>query len=352
MGKAYSKELLKVKALCDYLAKTKEPKMKWMWGEALLGYSMSLLDAEMGTDDYTAFLTAYCDYYVLNQPRVDYADTAAPALITYAMQKKTGNKDYAALTNRVLDYIKHEPRVLGDAVNHLGKSPESKFYPKSIWVDSLMMFSVFPALYAKETNDAELLDFAAKQPVIYAGYMQDANKHLWYHSYWVKAKRSHPQSEIFWGRGNGWVMAALPMILQQIGQEHQQAASIIKLLKLTADALLPHQQADGSFTTVIGKKSYRELSATALIAAGLMQGYRMGWLAEEKYKNAGIKAFLTVADSIKLTTDQVLLPEISAPTIPLQIFPCTCYRLTPKGNNWSYGVAAAVFAAIEYEKLV
>ena len=41
----------KVKRLADYIAATEEPKMKWMWGEALLGYALDELDKENGTQD-------------------------------------------------------------------------------------------------------------------------------------------------------------------------------------------------------------------------------------------------------------------------------------------------------------
>lgn len=348
----HTPELTHVIELCDYLTRTLDPKMRWMWGEALFGYSLSLLDEYLETETYTPFLKAYCDYYVQHPPRVDYADTAAPALITYYMQKKNGDPGYAHLTARVLDYIFYEPRILGDAVNHLGKSPEGWFYPKSIWVDSLMMFGVFPAIYAQENNDKELLEFAARQPRLYAGYMQDPERHLWYHSYWVKANRPHPGRGIFWGRGNGWVMAALPMLLDRIGPDHTQACVIRKLLRQTADALLPCQLADGSFPTVLGRPTYPEQSATALIASGLLHGVRCGYLPPEPYRSAGKKAFGAVMRHLCKTPDgKILLTDISAPTIPLQIFPYTCYRLTPKGSNWPYGVAAAVFAALEYDRL-
>ena len=42
--------------------------------------------------------------------------------------------------------------------------------------------------------------------------------------------------------------------------------------------------------------------------------------------------------------------EISGPTIPLPLLPKLGYKLTPKGDNWSYGLAALFFAAIEYKK--
>lgn len=38
------------------------------------------------------------------------------------------------------------------------------------------------------------------------------------------------------------------------------------------------------------------------------------------------------------------------PTIPLPLMPALGYRGVPKGKNWSYGVAALIFAAIEYKR--
>ena len=46
----------KVKKLADFVASTWEPKMKWMWGEALLGYALDEFDKENGTENYKKFL--------------------------------------------------------------------------------------------------------------------------------------------------------------------------------------------------------------------------------------------------------------------------------------------------------
>ena len=70
----------KVKRLADFVTKTSESKMKWMWGEALLGYALDELDRATGKTDYTAFLRAYCDYWAKVDPAVDQSDTAAPGL--------------------------------------------------------------------------------------------------------------------------------------------------------------------------------------------------------------------------------------------------------------------------------
>lgn len=338
--------------LADTMIKQRTPDMNWMWGQALFGYALSELDDYIKEDRYKWFTQGFCDHYVKNPPRVDQADTSAPALITYAMHKKTGNDDYKKLTDRVLEYIKNEPRVMDDAVNHLGNSFEGKFYPKSIWVDSLMMFSVFPARYAMETGDRELMDFAARQPRLYAGYMMDEEDDLWYHAYWVKAKRHHPKKKIFWGRGNGWVIAALPMILDFLPEDHIERNHILDILNKTSKALIKYQRDDGFFDTVLLNKgkTYREASATALIAAGWLNAVRKGYIDKEYFKPA-IKAIEAVEAVFKKENGNTFMTEISAPTIPLHIFPYLGYKFTPKANNLTYGVAAFIFAAIEYDKI-
>ena len=149
----------KVCELASYLTNTINPKMKWMWGEALLGYALDELDKFNNRNDHTDFLIKYCDYWVKQNPKVDQSDTLAPGLITYAMYKRTGNEAYKKLTDKVLDYIQNEPRLIGNSLNHLGSSFKAKLYPKSVWVDSLMMFSVFTSLYGNENHDKELIDY-------------------------------------------------------------------------------------------------------------------------------------------------------------------------------------------------
>ena len=339
----------KVKRLADFVASTWQPKMKWMWGEALLGYAMDELDKENGKEDYTQFLRAYCDYWAKENPAVDQSDTAAPGLITYAMYKRTGEPEYKRLTDKVLDYIRYEPRLYLDCLNHLGSSKKGKIYPRSVWIDSVMMFSVFTSLYAKENDDRELIDFAARQPKQYASMMLDEKKHLWAHSYWVDFKRAFPKGDLFWGRGNGWVICGFPMILDNIGLDHAEADGIIDLFRKTSEALLGCMREDYTFGTLLKYESYRELSATALISAGWLHGIRRGYL-DKKFLEPAIKAFEACINAMEECAEGIYMTEISGPTIPLPVLPKLGYQMVPLGKNWSYGIAALIFAAVEYKK--
>ena len=141
------------------------------------------------------------------------------------------------------------------------------------------------------------------------------------------------------------------MILDNIGLDHKEAGEIVSLFRSTSEALLRCMNPDFTFPTLLTHKSYRELSATALISAGWLHGIRCGYL-DESFKEPAIRAFYACVDVMEREGDAVYMTEISGPTIPLPLLPKLGYRMVPVGKNWSYGIAALIFAAIEYKKLL
>jgi unsaturated rhamnogalacturonyl hydrolase len=323
-----------------------------MWGDALYLWALTELDAFLGEDRYLGLTAPWCARFEATPPRVDQSDTCAPALVTWAVYRKTGDSGCLALTRRVVDYMEHEPRLFGDAPNHLGHSPEGRLYPRSIWVDSLMMFGVFAARYAAVTGNQGLMGLASRQPRLYADLLQDAATGLFRHSWWARRAAPYPAGSIFWARGNGWVMASLPMILSELGPDDAERAGVIEVLRRTAAALLPLQRPDGWWDTLLESpgRSYREASATALIAAGFMRSAREGWL-EPRYGEAGIRAFDALVESLGPPGQAPSMREVSAPTIPLPCFPRLGYALVPRRADLGYGLAALFMAAMEREKL-
>jgi unsaturated rhamnogalacturonyl hydrolase len=325
--------------------------MKWMWGQGLYNYALSLMDETHGTDEFTGFLSRYYDAHIRRGYRIESSDTAAPALGAYMLWKKTGNPAYRRVADNAAEYMHTAPRILEHLPNHMGTGVYSRVYPRSVWVDSVMMYGVFAGRYSREQNDGAFGSFAARQVPLFARYLLDTQYGLFYHSYWTAIKSHYPRRPVFWGRGNGWVMAAMPLMLPYLedGPEKEEAIAIFRGL---AHALLPYQRPDGYFQTVLHPRtrSYRESSATALIASGLMFGGRTGLLDDDCLK-AGKKAFAAVENSIREDKDGLCLPDISAPTIPVPGLPLLGYLLTPTGCNLTYGLAALIFAALEEEKL-
>ena len=333
-----------------YVAEHDPQTLNWSWGEALLLYSLSLLDDAMSEAKYLAFYQAYADHHHRQGVVVDQSDTCAPALITNELYRKTGDKKYLAMTRQGIDYLKHEPRLLEDLINHNGHSHDSRDYPKSIWVDSIMMSGVFSAIAAKDFDDSALADFARTQPKQFARYLQDPGSKLFHHSYWKILQRPYPRG-LFWGRGNGWVVAALSLFLNYLEDINAR-----RILREVSAALLPYQRPDHYFDTVVNKPgdNYRESSATALIAAGWLNALQRGYLGPE-FEKPAVNAFRAVVDNLRLAGDSAYMTEISLWTIPMFLMPYRLkygpypgYKYVKKGENIPYGVASLILAAIHY----
>ncbi len=339
----------KVFALADASTRRFAPeKLNWSWGQALYLYALSLIDTEFGQDKYTDYLRRYYDHHIETGYRVNTSDTSAPSLGAFYLAQKTGEEKYIQVVERIRRYFSETPKIVEDMPNHHGTGIESKIYPKSIWVDSIMMYGVFTNWYAYIKQDEALREFASRQPRMFAKYLLDPEENLFYHSYWTKAKTHYPREKLFWGRGNGWVMAAIPLFLGYLPEGEERDYAIEILQKLSA-ALLKYQREDGYFETVFNRvgETYKESSATMLIASGWFFGYRNGYLGREYY-DAAVKAFEAVAGDLQIKEGLLSMPYISAPTSPIQLIPYFVYKVTPRGNDWNYGLAAAFFAALEY----
>ncbi len=341
-----------IKVADTYVADHDAISLNWSWGEALLMYSLSLLDDGLGEPRYLPFYRAYADHHHETGYTVDQSDTCAPVLIANELYKKTGDEKYLEMTRAGIDYLKHEPRLVEDLINHNGHSRDSRDYPKSIWVDSLMMSGVFSAIAANDFNDPELRNFACTQPRQFAKYLQDPETGLFHHSWWKILNRPYPRN-IFWGRGNGWVIASLSLFLNYVDDKDAR-----RILNQVSAALLQRQREDGYFDTVVNKPgdNYRESSATALIAAGWLNGVNRGYL-DKAYTEPAVKAFAGVVQNIRHAGEKAYMTETSLWTIPMFLMPYRLkfgpypgYKYIKKGENISYGVASLILAGLQYHK--
>ena len=322
-------------------------KLGWSWGQALFLYALACIDSERGTEDCTPYLRRFYDHHIQKGYRLCSSDTSAPALGALYLAQKTGEQRYWDVVEAVKRYYSTAPRVLEDMPNHLGTGFESWIYPKSIWVDSIMMYGVFTNWLASVSGDEALRAFAARQPANFAHYLQDEEAGLFYHSYWTEQKTHYPRQPLFWGRGNGWVMAAVPLLLEYLPEGER--PGVEAFFTRLAAALLPYQREDGYFETVFNRpgETYKESSATMLIAAGWFYGWRAG-LLDETYFGAAKKAFHAVVNDLRVKDGLLSMPHISGPTSAMPGAPYFFYKHFPRGSDWHYGLAAAFFAALEY----
>lgn len=328
----------------------------WSWGPALFGAAAMDADAATGHDRFHRWARAWVDHHRARGTVADQSDRVAPGLVTAALWARdagaadAGTADLAS-TERIAAYVRDEPRLVDDLTNHLGSSMIGKLYPRSVWVDSLMMLGVFAARWGRASGDRRLLEIAATQPAAYAAVLQDPGG-LWHHAWWHRRRRPVPAG-VFWGRGNGWVVASLPMIMEELrlagGFEHD-LATMALLLERTSAALLACQRADGWFGTLLDEPGRPEASVTSLIGGGWLHAVRLGVL-DERFAGPALRAVAAVDRTIQWRVGpdglrQWSLPGISGPTIPVPAVGRRAYRAVPLGRDHSHGLAAQLWAAL------
>lgn len=336
----------KVIELIDAHLKSIKKEMKWMWGEALFGYALLLLDTYLKTNRYQAFIESYLNHYLNHPPKIDQSDTFAPILVSYTYDKNYQTKQFQSLTKRGLDYFLHAKPVIDFLPNHLGHSFVGKLYPKSIWVDSMMMYGFFLSLYGKYEKDATFTNLSIDTVKKFQTYLEKDG--LWHHAYWTKSKKAFPKN-IYWGRGNGWVLTSLPMIMENLSKEK---IELIKpIYQKTVSSIIKYHH-DGLYHTILNKPSHLESSANFLIYGGILKGHHLG-LVDNKTAIIAKEGYEKAFNTFIIKTQNVLkLTKVSNPTIPLYIFPKLGYKLIGVKDNWSYGLASLIFSSIAYDQYI
>ena len=144
------------------------------------------------------------------------------------------------------------------------------------------------AYYA--TRDPKCIRRAAKEMALYLDRLQLASG-LFDHADGVPYR---------WARGNGWMAAAMPMILRWIEKDDPNRARILDGYRKMMSALLKHQRRSGLWGQLIDDGgSWDETSGSAMFAYGMNEGVREGWLEDpEDYREAVLKSFRKLASSL------------------------------------------------------
>lgn len=87
-----------------------------------------------------------------------------------------------------------------------------------------------------------------------------------------------------WGRGNGFALLGVTEALTHLPASGSTPA-LLNIYRTHVAALAKHQSDDGSWRQVIDEPtSYRELTATAMIVAGMSRGVARGWIDRATYQ--------------------------------------------------------------------
>ena len=154
-----------------------------------------------------------------------------------------------------------------------------------LWIDDMYMMGLLQTQAYRATGERKYLDRVAKEMCLYLDRLQLDNG-LFNHAADVPMR---------WGRGNGWMAAAMPMILQYLKSEDKHYSRVHAGYLRMMETLLETQRPDGLWGQLVDDpSSWGETSATAMFAYSFIMGVKHGWLDAARYAPAARKAYLAV----------------------------------------------------------
>jgi rhamnogalacturonyl hydrolase YesR len=169
------------------------------------------------------------------------------------------------------------------------------------WCDALFMAPAVWAKMANITGKKKYLNFMYKEYKATTDYLYDKDEELYFRDSNYFTKKEANGAKVFWGRGNGWVFAGLPIIIRELPAKYNRKDYFVTIYKEMAAKLLKLQSADGFWhASLLDPSSYPnpEMSATAFFVYGMAWGVNNGYLDRATYLPAIIKGWKSMVTAV------------------------------------------------------
>jgi unsaturated rhamnogalacturonyl hydrolase len=212
------------------------------------------------------------------------------------------------------------------------------------WCDALFMAPTVWAKIARVSGKKKYLDFLYKEYKFTSDYLFDKEEDLYFRDSNYFTRKEANGKKVFWGRGNGWVFAGLPVIIRELPAKYEQKPYFVDIFKKMAAKLLSLQDANGYWhASLLDPDSYPnpEMSATAFFVFGFAWGINNGYLDRETYLPAVIKGWKAMVSSV--------WPDGKVGFIqPIGAYP----KAVTREMTEVYGVGGFLLAGTEITKLI
>ena len=238
-------------------------------------------------------------------------NTVAAMLTLAYVYEKTGNQTYLPWLESWADWAMYElPRTKYGGMSH---QTYNSLNSEELWDDTLMMTVLPLAKIGVLLKRPEYVEESKRQFLLHIQYLFDRKTGLFFHG-WTFADGGHNFAQALWARGNSWLTIAIPEILDLLDLPPDDAfrVHLVDTLEAQCRALIKYQETSGLWRTLIDQPveegSYREASATAGFAYGMLKGLRLRYIKGDEFRDAAVKAVKAVLEK---TSDRGELLEVS-----------------------------------------
>jgi rhamnogalacturonyl hydrolase YesR len=171
---------------------------------------------------------------------------------------------------------------------------------KSVYEDSLYGASAL-AMLAKATGDQKYIDIMNAFFDDVTGQLLDKESGFYYRDPRFIGQRTANGKKILWSRGNGWVFAGIPRVLEYLPKHHPSRPHYLAIFRRQAAELVKRQGADGLWRVNLDDPDEfpnPETSGTGFFCFGLAWGINHGVLNRQEYLPAVKRAWAGLAQSL------------------------------------------------------
>lgn len=154
------------------------------------------------------------------------------------------------------------------------------------WCDALFMAPPAWAAMSRVSGDPRYLDYAIREYQAVQDFLFDDEHKLFYRDSRFFERRTEYGNKVFWGRGNGWVFAGLPLLLEQMPEDHDSRAHFEDTFRAMAKTFKAIQTEAGLWAPSLLDYEHDpspETSGSGFIVFGLAWGVKNGLLDESEY---------------------------------------------------------------------
>ena len=214
------------------------------------------------------------------------------------------------------------------------------------WADALyMVMPVMTKMY-RLTGDQKYLDKLYANLLYSDSIMLDAETGLYFRDgkyVWPKHKSANGLKD-FWARGDGWVLAGLAKVLQDMPETYVRQPFFVEKYTRLARAVARLQQKEGYWTRSMMDPQHApgpETSGTAFFTYGLLWGVNHGYLSRKEFAPVIARAWRYLTETALQKSGKVgYVQPIGERAIPGQT--------VDQNSEANFGVGAFLLAACEY----
>ena len=211
------------------------------------------------------------------------------------------------------------------------------------WCDALYMGPMGLALLTMVTGNTKYLNKADSLWWKTSDYLFDPKEHLYFRDSKFFAQTEKNDAKVFWSRGNGWVIAALARMMDNMPKNFKTRKKYETQFKEMAERIAGLQQADGSWhASLLDPVTFadKETSGTGFYCFAIAWGINKGLLPVKKYQPVVNKAWSALVSSVHPDGKLGYVQNVG---------------VGPVGANYettnTYGIGAFLLAGCELYKL-